>query len=162
MWSINRPGVHMRMSILLVLPLSSKYIQDQLIESQTRRPKRTFSTPHPLRAEPARVKRSVDQWPFQSVYKSGQCSADRNAGRHLKTTTSSGRLEYLPHLGDKITSRQDNQGTQSGHNAGRQNLRPKLEGRAQPSGYFTSIIGRTYASVFPLPVGAETQTSRGG
>lgn len=108
MWSINRPGVHIRMSILLVLPLSSKCIQDQPMESQMRGLKRTFSTPHPSRAESVRVERSVGQWPFQSVYKSGQSSAGRNAGRHLKAATFSGRLEYLSHLGDKITSRQDN------------------------------------------------------
>lgn len=29
-------------------------------------------------------------------------------------------------------------------------------------GEVTSTIGSTYASVFPLPVGAETHTSRGG
>lgn len=59
MWSISRPGVHIRMSTLLVLPLPWGIESGGITGCRTLEIKRTFSTLRLLRAELAHVRRSV-------------------------------------------------------------------------------------------------------
>ena len=59
MWSISRPGVQMRMSTLLVLPLLRRIQSADIAQCRMLQAKRTFSTLRPSQAELARVRKSA-------------------------------------------------------------------------------------------------------
>jgi len=84
---------------------------------------------------------------------------DRNA--YFKTCSFTENFDGFSHLSDKIACRQHNQSAQSGYNSRRKCLQKiQIYLLSNKVKIFTSIIGSTYASVLPLPVGADTQTSR--
>ena len=85
-------------------------------------------------------------------------STERRA--YLQPSTLADGFKGLLHLRDQVACRYNDEGTKPRRYSRRQNLHN--ERKTVFAGHIlTSTIGVTYASVFPLPVGAETHASLG-